>query len=165
MYINPDNENSRRRRIRAENVNPTEYYALRSRPLALCIETKKPGEGWENATLQMGVWQAAQWIVLEATMAAAQELNLANRAAQAGEVEEASYDLPEFLPGIIIQGHDWFLVITTREDTQTVLWHKLMIGTTNSVAGIYQIIYGLQVLRKWCEAVYWPLIRNIVVES
>ncbi|KAH7128002.1 hypothetical protein B0J13DRAFT_627725 [Dactylonectria estremocensis] len=41
-------------------INHTTYHPLRERPIALSIETMKTGEGWEEVTLQMGVWQAAQ---------------------------------------------------------------------------------------------------------
>ncbi|KAF4985138.1 hypothetical protein FDECE_16789 [Fusarium decemcellulare] len=38
-------------------INHTDFYPLRSRPIALSIETKKPGDSWEKAKLQMGIWE------------------------------------------------------------------------------------------------------------
>ncbi|KAK7430751.1 hypothetical protein QQZ08_002795 [Neonectria magnoliae] len=48
-------------RLPEQVFNHTDYYPLRQRPIALPIETKKTGEGWDGATLQLGVWQAAHW--------------------------------------------------------------------------------------------------------
>jgi hypothetical protein len=94
-------------------INHTDYDPLRKRPLTLSIETKKPGEGLENATLQVGAWHAAQWRFLDA---------------MAGRLGEDSTGLP-FLPAIIIQGHDWNFAATTREGTKTV---RQVIGPSSS---------------------------------
>ncbi|KAH6986878.1 hypothetical protein EDB80DRAFT_690335 [Ilyonectria destructans] len=45
-------------------INHTTFYPLRYRSIALGIETKKTSEGWDGATLQMGVWQSADWSLL-----------------------------------------------------------------------------------------------------
>ena len=177
-----------RRVLSAALVNPTSYFALRHRPLALCIETKKPGEGWEAATLQLSVWHAAQWKILEPALddevdrQSLSDISVESEPTQLGsrlnldsrqvihaveqelrncDDEERNERLHlEFLPGIIIQGHDWYLAITTRDGRQTVFWNKLTIGTTSSVIGIYQIVCALQILRQWCEEDYWPLVRE-----
>lgn len=73
-----------------------------------------------------------------------------------------TFDLPSFIPGIIIQGHMWHLIITTPQDQKTMVWQSVCIGTTQSTKGIYQIVYILHLLREWVKSKYWPLIRNIV---
>ncbi|KAH6869140.1 hypothetical protein B0T10DRAFT_313984 [Thelonectria olida] len=72
--------------------------------------------------------------------------------------------LPDYLPGIIIQGHDWHLVITTREGDKTMFWQKMTFGSTSSSKGIYQIICTLQLLGRWARDEYWPWLRGVVSE-
>ncbi|KAM5354566.1 hypothetical protein ACJ41O_001213 [Fusarium nematophilum] len=127
-YIDPANDPSPevitskiahlRQTMPGKSINHTNFHPLRHRPIALSIETKKPGEGWDGATLQMGVWQPAHWSLLR---------NLTNRSrasdrrlqtlqgSEGRPPDEAAADamgplaqreLPQFLPGIIIQGHD-----------------------------------------------------------
>ena len=35
-------------------INHTDFFPLRNRPIALSIETKKPGDAWDKAKLQLG---------------------------------------------------------------------------------------------------------------
>ncbi|KPM42275.1 hypothetical protein AK830_g4267 [Neonectria ditissima] len=178
-------------------LNHTDYRPLRERPIALSIETKKTGEGWDGATLQLGVWQSAQWSFLRQLVEGQRRRKLAEEVARrAALVEEGARSvqqsgqgvvegldgdahptetsslpeidvqpcpLPEFIPGIIVQGHDWHLVITTTDGQQTQLWQKVTIGTTNTTKGIYQIVYALQVLRQWALDVYWPWLRALLL--
>ncbi|KPM34589.1 hypothetical protein AK830_g11981 [Neonectria ditissima] len=89
-------------------INHTGYYPLRKRPIALSIETKMTGQGWDSAALQLSVWQASHWNFL-------QELNdLALAKSAAHRVV-----WPDFLPCVMIQGHTWQLLITTREESRT----------------------------------------------
>lgn len=76
-----------------------------------------------------------------------------------------SMKLPIFIPGIIVQGHDWHLVISTLEDRQTKIWQKVTMGSTSSSKGIYQIVNALQVLRSWVTKTYWPWLRKMILES
>ncbi|KAJ0163515.1 hypothetical protein CTA2_2863 [Colletotrichum tanaceti] len=140
-------------RLPYEVINHTRYFALRQRPVALSIETKKTGEGWDAAALQLGVWQAAHWELLR-------------RLVDISGGDDASALLQqkfEFLPAVIIQGHDWNLVVTTIRGGQTHLWSKIAIGTTNSIMGIYQIVHTLQVLRRWAAETYWPAFRELLL--
>ncbi|KAH8659540.1 hypothetical protein BGZ61DRAFT_540112 [Ilyonectria robusta] len=82
---------------------------------------------------------------------------------QEPEIAVQPYPLPDFIPGIIVQGHDWHLVITTTDGQQTQLRQKVTIGTTNTSKGIYQIVYALQILRQWAQDVYWPWLRAPIV--
>ncbi|POS80305.1 hypothetical protein DHEL01_v201288 [Diaporthe helianthi] len=109
-------------------INHTDYHALRQRPIVLSAESKKPGEGGRNAQLQLSVWQAAQWAVLENLVAAA-----------AGDTAERPALIP-FLPALIIQGHEWHFAATTRSGNTTVLWVRQPLGATDSILGIFQIV-------------------------
>ncbi|KAH7173106.1 hypothetical protein DER46DRAFT_214570 [Fusarium sp. MPI-SDFR-AT-0072] len=146
------------------NLNP-----LSDNPIAVSIETKKTGEGWENAKLQMEVWMAAHWQflrkLLELRQRAANELSLMKQ--EAGDLTPNSdkpWQLPEFIPGIIIQGHDWHLIITTPEGEKTIFWQKKNFGDTSSSKGIYKIIYNLQLLRQWAQEEYSKWLRELLLE-
>ncbi|KAH7019758.1 hypothetical protein EDB80DRAFT_870376 [Ilyonectria destructans] len=195
---------NRRGNLPGAVLNHKDYRPLRERLIALSIETKKTGEGWDGATLQLGVWQSAHWSFLRQLVEgqrrkkiakeAARRLALAEEGARSvqqarqgavegpdgdadstetnsqGQVEPQEpeiavrpYPLPDFIPGIIVQGHDWDLVITTTDGQQTQLWQKVTIGTTNTSKGIYQIVYALQILRQWAQDVYWPWLRALII--
>lgn len=152
--------------------NHTSLPTLINRPIALSIETKKPGEGWENAQLQMGVWNAAHWEFLDRLLRIkhqgshrqpVEDASAVPRTLEQGvDTEGPTMQLPVYLPGIIIQGHDWHLVVTTREGEKTIFWHKVTFGSTSNSMGIYQIICTLQVLSAWARDEYWPWLRAVV---
>lgn len=48
----------------SQSLNHTDYQPLRRRPTALSIETKAPGEGFNDAQSQLLVWLEAQCRVL-----------------------------------------------------------------------------------------------------
>jgi hypothetical protein len=172
VYIEPRNDNSDtgasiiaalRDTLPCAVFNHTNHYPLRDRPIALSIETKKTGEDWENARLQLGVWEAARWNFLRHLLSLVQQPNQVETGVGHDSTSQAdSLQLPEFLPGIIIQGHDWHLVITSAEGKKTVLWQKVTIGSTTSSKGIYQIISTLQLLRKWALDFYWPWLKQVL---
>ncbi|KAF4451960.1 hypothetical protein F53441_5136 [Fusarium austroafricanum] len=144
---------------------------LSDNPIAVSIETKKTGEGWENARLQMEIWMAAHWQflrkLLDLRQRAANEPSSMKQAegvnAPSSEADKV-WQLPKFLPGIIIQGHDWHLIITTPEGEKTTFWQKQSFGDTWSSKGIYKIIYNLQLLRKWAQDEYWAWLRELLLE-
>ncbi|KAG7403113.1 hypothetical protein Forpi1262_v018791 [Fusarium oxysporum f. sp. raphani] len=174
MYIDPKHDESAQIRetiLTLMNVLPmgmfnhTNLLPLSDRPIAVSIETKKTGEGWDNARLQMEVWMAAHWQFLRKVL---QLHRLAAGAVSSLEQTDGfnSYEtrkLPEFLPGIIIQGHDWYLIITTSEGEKTIFWHKENFGQTSKSKGIYTIIHNLQLLRKWAQEVYWEWMRELLL--
>ncbi|KAM0278503.1 hypothetical protein ACHAO9_012143 [Fusarium lateritium] len=157
--------------------NFTDATPLAHRPIALSIETKKPSAGFDVAKLQLGIWQNAHWTFLRhLAQVASERWETAKKAAAAepGQMEtvqehvkeatkpKKTFDLPTFIPSIIIQGHLWHLIITTPQDSKTMVWQSVCIGTTQSTKGIYQIVHALHLLRQWVKLKYWPLIWNIV---
>jgi hypothetical protein len=92
-----------RRQLPAGVINHTDFIALRNRPIAVSIETKRRGRGQEAAAnLQMGTWHAAQWRFLQSVVG-----------------EEEIKSLP-FLPGLTIHGHQWAFVASTFVNGKTV---------------------------------------------
>lgn len=112
------------------SVNHTSFQPLQLRPIMLSIETKKPGTDPEKAQLQMTIWHSAQWAFLREAVSVARRLRRGSREeelgdgearmAETGEEEDAAVRqilsrLP-FLPGLLISGHRWSLVMSTWED-------------------------------------------------
>ncbi|KAG8674053.1 hypothetical protein FPOAC2_00027 [Fusarium poae] len=118
--------------------NWTSDRMLQQYPLAFSIETKRYGGNAAKGEQQMGIWHAAQWDFL---------------ITRAGADAVAKL---EFLPGIVVQGHTWSLVITTRNEGTTTVLCGLEFGNTGSVVGVFQVMAGLRVLRKWSLEVLWP---------
>ncbi|KAF5024060.1 hypothetical protein F66182_3856 [Fusarium sp. NRRL 66182] len=83
-------------------VNPTDFFPLQKRPITVSIETKRTNESLERADLQMSVWHAAQWRLLE---------ELAGTTA---------LDELGFLPAVFVQGHKWEFVASTYQNGRTV---------------------------------------------
>ncbi|EMT74655.1 hypothetical protein FOC4_g10000217 [Fusarium odoratissimum] len=118
--------------------NWTSDRMLQQYPLAFSIETKRYGGNAAKGEQQMGIWHAAQWEFL---------------ITRAGAEAVAKLD---FLPGIVIQGHTWSLVITMRNQGTTTVLCSVEFGNTSSVVGVFQVMAGLKRLRKWSLEVLWP---------
>lgn len=95
-------------------INHTAYRPFRDRPIVVTVETKKRYGSQEGAKLQTGTWHTAHWEFLS------------RRIEKTGDTFEG---LP-FLPGILIQGHDWSFVATTREESKTVVWLEQRFGVS-----------------------------------
>ncbi|KAM6513561.1 hypothetical protein FALCPG4_015954 [Fusarium falciforme] len=126
-----------------QTINHTDWGNLCKNPVAMSIETKRHGENWDTAVLQLGTWHSAQW-----------------RSLDWGRRERVSID---FLPGIIIQGHDWLFVATIMRNNRAVMYHSISIGDTKTVLGIYKLVISLQYLQQWIERTYWPAFRAEVL--
>ncbi|KAH6975817.1 hypothetical protein EDB80DRAFT_594352 [Ilyonectria destructans] len=140
------------------SVNHTDYTPLINSPISLSIETKRTGEDWQTALEQISTWMAGHWRRLD-------EL------ATSGPRKHAIENL-QFLPGIIVQGHDWFFIAATRGRTlegtnqrETIIWSKVLIGSTDGIQGICQIIMFLQRLAAWSAEVYWPWFKATALEG
>lgn len=170
VYLDPDDDtlNALRQlaaRYPLTNVswNQTCYPPLQKRPLAISFETKLTGRDWDSAKIQISIWVTAQLNKLEQLVA------------------QDGGGLPglPFLPLVVIQGHEWYFLAANRVQRETVrpilqnvekasyapqvLWERVMLGSTQSVLGVYQIVAALQVLGTWCQDVYRPWFRAHVV--
>ncbi|KAF4465204.1 hypothetical protein FALBO_7953 [Fusarium albosuccineum] len=120
------------------SINHTDFSDLCQRPIALSIETKRPHIEGDTATLQVSTWHSAQWRSLRW-----------NHGPTARTIE--------FLPGIIVQGHEWrFVASVLDQDGKSLLLEEVKLGGTDSELGIYSLVLGLKRLRRWIEEDYWP---------
>ncbi|CAI4213260.1 unnamed protein product [Parascedosporium putredinis] len=113
-----------RRSLPLHSINITDLEAVNKTPIAVSIETKRANAALDQAELQIGVWQAAQWNMLEAlvTQRVARSVTASGAQGVGGvehKVAEALERLP-FLPALIVHGHEWKLAATTREGKKTV---------------------------------------------
>lgn len=178
-----DRTNELRRSLPMLCMNHTSYLGLKAEPISISLETKKSGDDEENATLQIGTWQAAQWNYLKYLLVRA-----------GGEAHaETALDELGILPAIITQGHQWSFAATTREkgktvsipplsinrlgyqssgifffftctDSQQILWAKFPFGDTTSLAGVYTIATVVQYLRHWTATVYWEWFKRNILD-
>ncbi|KAF5230015.1 hypothetical protein FANTH_14010 [Fusarium anthophilum] len=122
MFINPKLEDDPRiesaikslqRGMPEASVNHTTFTPLNKRPISVSIETKRLDGSGDKAVLQIGIWQAAQWkLLFEHAGDAVNKLS--------------------FIPGLVVEGHEWKLVATTYKEGRTVLWTSQNFGDTLS---------------------------------
>ncbi|KAI0199494.1 hypothetical protein F4808DRAFT_461814 [Astrocystis sublimbata] len=92
-----------RRYLPKHMLNHTDFKAVEDRPIAFSIETtdRDPGYGVVGPELRMGLWHAAQWRFLRCI---------------AGDGVRKL----DFLPGVVVSGHQWSFVATTYIDGEVV---------------------------------------------
>lgn len=107
-----------RRRKASSMINHAVLDSIQHRPLVLSIETKRPGEELDKATLQMSAWQSAHWnsLLHLITLSRGED----DTAPLTQEAEAALLQGLPFLPAIIIQGNAWYFAASTREKRITV---------------------------------------------
>ncbi|XWW97787.1 hypothetical protein V2A60_005774 [Cordyceps javanica] len=128
------------------------------------------GERFEAARLQLGLWEMARWAFLRRwfmpgatpTGPVVGVTGLVDTIETSHMQQIALKFLPSFLPSIIIQGHDWWLFVATAEGKRTVLWQRVLIGSTSNSRGVYQIVSALQYLENWVRDVRWPWVRVLL---
>ncbi|KAJ4130613.1 hypothetical protein NW754_009666 [Fusarium falciforme] len=89
------------RRMPEASINHTPFTPFSKRPISVSIETKRQNGEGDKAVLQIGIWQAAQWNLLS-------------------ELTESRIEDLSFIPGIVVEGHEWKLVATTHRAGKTV---------------------------------------------
>lgn len=153
------------RRTPTLTVNHTDFAPMQLSPIVLSIETKRPGKELDAAQLQMGVWHTAQWAFLESVVGltprpVSVEEEILRRQAAKTALSELG-----LIPGIIIQGHRWHFVFSTREGSKTVLWTERQFGTTQSILDTYSVVAGIRELSRWARDVYVPWFRENVLSG
>lgn len=149
-------------------VNHTDFEPLQLCPLVLGIGTRKPGVEWDRAQVQIGIWHASQWAFLR--WALGRKL-LKQRVAKGADEGEEEFQAEEravlsklgFIPGIIVQGNRWHLVISTYNEGKTTLWAEWVFGTTKSLMDIYSVIAGVRRLTAWARDTYIPWFKENVL--
>ncbi|KAH7016212.1 uncharacterized protein B0I36DRAFT_396294 [Microdochium trichocladiopsis] len=116
-----------------QSINFTSYPGLTEGPIVLSVEIKRAGDGADAAKLQLLTWLSAQKNKID---------ELSSLTSSTSGIEK-----PDYLPAILVQGHDWNLVAFAMDaEGKQILWHKLPLGDTQTAMGVYRIIQQLQKL-------------------
>jgi hypothetical protein len=80
------------------------------------------------------------------------------------QLRNSKFNLLEFLPGVIVNGHEWWFTVTTFDGSRVKFYEKSALGSTNNTKEIYKLICNMQILRQWIEETYWPWLRDLILE-
>ncbi|KAL8281685.1 hypothetical protein RB600_005224 [Gaeumannomyces tritici] len=111
-------------RLPGSSINHTDFRALSQKPIAVSIETKCFGGSVKTAEVQLGVWQAAQWKMLNTLTKLKPERD-------PSEPLPPSPPRPDFLPAIHIVGHEWKFAAAIKRGDKTILLTECLLGSTN----------------------------------
>ncbi|KAH7014402.1 uncharacterized protein B0I36DRAFT_49664 [Microdochium trichocladiopsis] len=127
-----------------QSLNHTSYPGLCDRPVVLSIEVKRTNDSADTAKLQLLTWLSAQWNKMDELCPDALE----SSSLSSSSSSPAEPTKPTYLLALLIQGHDWSLVASSREPKgkRVILWHKLPIGDTQTAMGVYKIVQQVQQL-------------------
>ncbi|KAG5791899.1 hypothetical protein H9Q69_009040 [Fusarium xylarioides] len=69
-----------------------------------------------------------------------------------------------FIPGVIVQGHEWKFVASVFVDRKTILWTTSRgFGSTEELPSTFRVIAGVYRLRVWALEVFWPWYKQYVL--
>ncbi|KAI1037758.1 hypothetical protein LB503_009475 [Fusarium chuoi] len=69
-----------------------------------------------------------------------------------------------FIPGVIVQGHEWKFVASVFVDRKTILWTTSRgFGSTEELPSTFRVIAGVQRLRNWALEVFWPWYKQYLL--
>ena len=100
-----------------------------SNPIAIPIETKRPGEGSDTANLQVATFLTAHLTLLQRLVDAGASVPVDD-----GEKAPSADDLG-FLPGLIVQGNTWNFIAASRQDSRTVSLPRVIMVAVLIVLG------------------------------
>ncbi|KAH8707026.1 hypothetical protein GQ44DRAFT_777593 [Phaeosphaeriaceae sp. PMI808] len=118
---------------------------LRIHPIAINIETKGPHKSWTDGKPQIAIWTDA-WL---------NRLSLLPRAKERTEPWPA-------IPLLIAQGHDWHLLIISKDGKKTVIRDKIDVGSTRSCFDAMKVVAVLHWCMNWTETVWRPWFSSLV---
>jgi len=185
-----------------QKVNHTEHEALSRMAVAVSVVAKRTEVDFEKAQLQTGVWHSAHLRMLQ-TASGSWSLRAAARGATAPTAEttprsqqgkDSSHGgyglgLHDWLPGLIILGHQWFFVATVRHGLDGIrpvcpgffssfflvstmilissapkaMLSSVRVGSTQDPLGIYSVLAAIHCLADWAGTQYWPAFRERVL--
>lgn len=175
IYSNPKEVEAQRALCQVtptKTSNHTSFKPLQLTPILFSI-TAGTGDDMEATQHQMGHWLEAQWSFLRDALEKSlqtrdwlpdmtEDQKLEQLQDHDEEIEEALKEL-SYLPGVIIHGHHWSLVLSTPKGHRTVLWAERQFGSTQSILETYQIVAGLRELLSWAQEKYLPWIRRKIL--
>lgn len=65
------------------------------------------------------------------------------------------------LPLLIAQGHDWHLLIVSKNDQKMTIWEQVDIGSTRSCFDAMKVVAVLHLLMDWAVGVWRPWLLSL----
>lgn len=130
--------------IGVASINQTASEWVRFKLIAVNIETKRGAVDEDKAHVQLGTWITAQFARLR-------------------QLTTSDTEFPS-LPVLSVQGKRWLLMIASMKANGRIdLIEDLMLGETDSVAGVYQVMAALRRLAQWVNDKYRPWFEREVL--
>ncbi|KAL9091124.1 MAG: hypothetical protein Q9165_005051 [Trypethelium subeluteriae] len=117
-------------------------------PFAVNIETEPAATSWTEGKHQMAIW-------MHALLERFRYFESWKRVA-----EHASTKMPCF-PLVLVQGHDWRVVILSEDDKQRIMWDSIMIGDTRNCFDLVKLVAVLHWILHWAVTEYLPWLKTI----
>ncbi|KAJ2901827.1 uncharacterized protein MKZ38_001365 [Zalerion maritima] len=143
-------------------VNHTDFPPLGTKPLCVGIESKRSAGDTDKADVQLGIWLSAHWRFL-AHLLGGKSRHKRSGGAGSGTLADAAAANRKlaqelvFLPGLIVEGHRWSLVVSVLDPQGTVtIYNGMQIGSTDNALNVYKLLFALRILEKWATETYWP---------
>jgi hypothetical protein len=122
--------------------------SLRSEPIAIHVETKGPCKSWTDGKAQIAIYTDA-WL---------KRLSLLPRA----KVITGTWPR---IPLLIAQGHDWHLLIISKDDKKMVFRDQIAVGSTRSCFDAMIMVEVLHWCMKWAETVWRLFFLSLIGEQ
>jgi len=115
----------------------------RRNPIAIHVECKGPMKSWTDGKPQIAIW----------TDALLKRLSL---------IRGTTSGLWPALPLLIVQGHDWHLLIVSKNDQKMTVWEQIAIGSTRSCFDAMKVVAVLHWLMDWAERVWRTWFSSLI---
>ena len=126
------------------SINQTASEWVRFKIIAVNIETKRGTVDEDRAHVHLGTWITAHFARLR-------------------RLTSFDTEFPS-LPVLSVQGKRWLLMIATMKSNGRIdLIEDFMLGETDSVAGVYQVMTALRRLAQWVNDEYRPWFEREVL--
>jgi hypothetical protein len=116
------------------------------------IKIKGPMKSWTNRKTQIAIW----------TDALLERLKLLYWNNQHGKLnEQPSLKAPP-LPILIVQGHEWHLLIVTKDLDKMIIREQIGFGNTRTCFNAMKVVAALHWLMDWAERVWRPWFMSLL---
>ncbi|KAL8957920.1 MAG: hypothetical protein Q9193_004920 [Seirophora villosa] len=99
---------------------------IRHTPLFLDFELKKTNQA-RDPQVQLAIWQVAGYL----------------------KKKHHGWDTAIPIPGIVVNGHQWYYYIAFERNDGLILVGPQRFGSTESITGVHEIVYKLNILVQW----------------
>ncbi|KAG8413995.1 hypothetical protein J3458_011650 [Metarhizium acridum] len=171
-----------RQELPEKSINQTSYGPHLPYPIFSVTETKRPGNYFDDAMLQLAVFQAAQLKLLRSLLRKAfhrhvqpdQPPTIQNHPFLDPASQYVNDSLAQLgaLHNILIQGHQWHYTAISPElqdafggpSQKAILWLPELIANTNTELGIHQVSAFIQYMKDELAVQYWVWFKKYILD-